>query len=568
MVIRIQFQNFYETQHSSPNNIISIADKDVTLPTPTEPVLPSNNVIAASPVALPMKRPLDSPPFSPIEAKRLAPDGQLFSPGFSRPDLPRIITRDIRNPSEQSPNRGSEHPMYPPLLSPNLQRQAVSESAIRKILEKKTVRPSGDLNSPLEIQRREAIASPNRPKVSSPFQESSNIHLKEKEGMFKDNRNLGRDSSRFAENDSRTIKDEPRSVKGDSRNSNFGMSPHMSSPLEKQKIDSPKTLFSPLRSPNLFTSPRSEPGASLNSPLPERLQTVMNKASPVIQSPEVNLSPKVEASTPKVDKKPKKAKKAKKAKKGSPSKPAEKKSKTPAIGLFQGSQQLFASPHILKSPQELKPAIVSQASVRSSPKVEPKHDITAAILSPQRQSTVGKAKGTPTAQSKPTQGSPHQQEETPTTNKKTKTKKGKKRQSENKPQKSDSSLNLDSPYEPKEKIPRMVAENRNELTSPPWKQQKATPQSEFKSPQSITSSPLKSPKYSLATTPSTTFSVSTSQSPGLSSPVTPKISDTSPETSKKEKAGKEKGKKKEDKKRKKEKKNKKKVRILNFRFFY
>ena len=529
------------------------------LPTLPEPVLPNNDAIAASPIALPMKRPLDSPPFSPIEPKRLHPDGQLFSPGFTRPDLPRIIPRDIRIPSEQSPHQLPQHPIYQPVLSPNLQRQAGSESAIRKILEKKAVRPGGEITSPQEIQRREAVASPNRPKVLSPFQESSNVHVKEKEGVFKDNRNLGRDDSRFAGNDSRIVKDEPRSMKSESRSSNFGMSPHLSSPLEKQKIDSPKTLFSPLRSPNLFTSPKSEPGASLNSPVPERLQAVMNKASPVIQSPGVNLSPKVEPSIPKVDKKSKKAKKAKKAKKGSPSKPAEKKSKMPAMGLFPGSQQLFASPHILKSPQELKPAIVSQASVRASPKLEPKHDISPAILSPQRQSNVGKTKGTPTAQTKPAQGSPYRQDETLTTDKKTKTKKGKKRQSESKPPKSDLSLNLDSPYEPKEKIPRMVAENRNELTSPPWKQQKGTPQSEFKSPQNITSPSFKSPKYSLASTPSTTFSVATSQSPTVSSPVTSRISGASSETSKKEKVGKEKGKKKEDKKRKKDKKNKKKV---------
>ena len=282
-----------------------------------------------------------------------------------------------------------------------------------------------------------------------------------------------------------------------------------------------KNVFSP-SSRDSLTSPINRHSSAIKSPASDKVSQPQKIASsPFLES---NLNQPISKLEPTASLSDKKLKKAKK--------PAKAKSASSALGSRKSKQnaasspQLFGSPHILKSPPEHRSIIASQTNMKGSPKTESKMD---QITSPYQEKTPT----TPEIKSKILHSTPYSED----TKHMKGVKKAKKQSAKKAKRKSDTSNNV----EKKEESPIAAPERPQLFASLPLT--KLSKHDDFKSPASITSPTMKSPK----------FSVAVSHSPALSSP------DLGTPDAKYSASEKKKANKKEEKKRKKEKKNKKKV---------
>ena len=386
-----------------------------------------------SPVTLPRKRPAESPLMSPIEPKKATYENQLFLPNLIRPEVPRLA----------------------PVDSPLLSVSPTSMPVLPSSKECSTPKSTGK-GSPSILQERSTQSPPKaakQPKILSPSYHTENMHHKSRETKVKETQK--RHEILQASND-------------------------------HSRVNYLNRKFSPTNSDPL-TSPINKPPATLGTPLYEKVQPAHKSvSSPLLESPTKHASQKPDVLPSIQDKKIKKAKKVKKTKIASTTKGLKKKSKQNTGSPFLNSSQLFALPHILKSPPEQKTVI---AAVKASPASEPKQD---QVMSPLRSSITDRSPATPEVKIKSLHSSVHAEKEKKIKEKekdKTANSKGSgKRSGIKSKKKSISTTSSDKRGKSLQESPRQPT------------------QDQFKSPDGITSPEMDSPKFSVAVSQKNTLS--------------------------------------------------------------
>ena len=471
--------------------------------------LPPQNLPPNLSVEIIKKKAEESPPYSPVEPKRLNLGAQLLTPDLTRPDLkvrtPQSIFMEKISASVKTPMEKKS-----PSIKTNAYEPRAEKRPSSVLLETSTRKNEFDRFLPSPVASK-------RPKIAAETLETENY--------------LETRMEQLTPTDP-VVKEKSKALPSD------GLKTTLTN-IQKYADDQPKSVASPasihkfLQLDSSLVSP-NEPKSGIET---ENMK--FSKDSPV--SPILSASAKPlqlsVSNTLKMDKKSKKGKKIKKTKKSLLSKSETKKQKT-MFGSMVGSPQLFASPHLLKSP----PDSILSSSPCAVPvqrlEVKPQNEVNPVSSVKANNSSKKKGADTPSDLLKvdtnvvPSSKALSEQK---------KEKKDKKKHVAKKKVPHQRSVEISS----RGKSPPSITEKQSPITSPPWK--KSVTGDEIKSPEGLKSS---------------LFSVVASGSESLLSPVVslPAVDVTaSVFKSKKQLAVLEKEKKREEKKLKKEKKSKKKV---------
>ncbi|XP_065058790.1 transcription initiation factor TFIID subunit 3-like isoform X1 [Rhopilema esculentum] len=432
-------------------------EEKIPLQLATEPGIEASDIV---PSHESRKRPADSPPFSPVEPKKPLMDNQLYLPSLVRPDMPSL------GPSTGSPMITKQN--FVPFPSPGFPTDSFSENSLKRVIEERRPASLWDKNSPKEKSKQE-LFSPEpalKQKILSPSSQSQNLksHQQSYEMKPKDRHQIS----------IATGTSFPTAAKTDS-DDGFSSLSHVEHPGREP-------LTSPL---NKFSSNIMSPPVSDKSPVANK----KTANSPMYHTTLSQPVPRPDVVTSLEEKKVKKAKRSKKSKeKVTPA--SGKKLKSQQVSSFAGSPQLFASPHILKSPPEPRATVVAHAVTKGAQKMEhkPEH-----LFSPV-QSNNEKMHSTPEPlKSRPLHSTPVEESISVSSLKKKSVDRKKKSSAEKSKKKSKS---VKSKALNKDNDKSSFFERQHMVASLPLKKQ--TSDDEFKSPSSMKSPSLSSPRFSVA----------------------------------------------------------------------